>query len=327
MDLGWLAPVTNALGLTKKTNPTPVSDPFSGGKMITQQQYGGYAPNTPAPTTNYGDLNSQLKSYADQLKALQYQIAQQPKIYSYDVAGGAAKARAAAEGAVNPFYTKKLNDFLAQEETKKQRSQQDYTTQNQQIEQALQDAIDTSNISRNRTTEDTGTKLADIGNQENYFQNTEGTQFDRARQALLSQGAQSGMLGSGLGNQQDVNAISDRNATSAQQVQDFNNQKAATELFKTRTFEDLSRTDALNTRGAGQKKESNQINLDRALQDIGTETEGFKFQNEADRLGAVLGEQQRQQQLDYGSFIQGLIGSGARNQDVAATSQAYSGLF
>src|SRR5688572_10914726 len=47
---------------------------------------------------------------------------------SLDIAATQAKARAEAEGAVNPFYTKQLNDFLAQQAAQRQRQQTAYDT-------------------------------------------------------------------------------------------------------------------------------------------------------------------------------------------------------
>lgn len=286
------------------------------------------APSTRQPSgPDYGDLQKQLADSAAQLRALQYQMAQQPKIHNYDIAGANARARAAAESAVNPYYSKKLNDFLAQEEVKKQRANENFNVQTRDIEQALQDALQTSEIGRTRTTEDTASKLGEIGAQENFFQETEGTQFDRARSALLNQTAQSGLLGSGLGAQQDANAISDRNVKSAEQTRGFDTQRQATELFKTRTFEDLARSDTLSQRGATQNKEKVKIDLDRQLQDIGFETEQFKYSNEAERLNALLQEESRQNKLGVANFIAGLQGKGVNSRDLAATAQFYGSLF
>lgn len=311
-------PIAEAAGYRPPAPPKPQLPSWYGtGELL----------KAPQQQTDYGNLQKQLADSAAQLKALQYQIAQQPKIYNYDVAGAYARARSAAEGAVNPFYAKKLNDFLAQQETKKQRTNEDAATANTNIEQGLADALQASDIARQRTTEDTATNLGNIQNAENYYQNTEGTQFDRARQALLSQGAQSGLLGSGLGAQQDINAINDRNVASAQQEQGYNTQRQAAQLFKTRTFEDLTRSDSLANRNAGQQKKQVQVNLDRALQDIGTESEAYKYQNEADRIGAVLQEQNRQAQLGYANFIAGLQGQGAKARDIEATANIYGKLF
>jgi hypothetical protein len=269
------------------------------------------------------DINTQLASYAAQLKALQNQLTQQPKIYSYDIAGASARARAAAENAVNPYYTQKLNDFLAQEQIKQQRAQQDTATSQKQIDQALQDALAASQTQRQRTTEDTATRLGDVQNASDYYQNTEGNTFDKARSALLTNLAQSGLTTSGLGQQQANEQVQNRNIESAQQVRSFNAQKQAINTLKTRTFEDLATNESQSQRNAGQKKEQIKVDLDRALQDIGSETNAFKGQNEYERLNALVGEEGRQYQLGVNQFIQALAGKGARAQDIQATRALY----
>lgn len=286
------------------------------------QYHPSVAPTAPAnPTTP--DPNSQLAAYAAQLRALQTQVAQQPKIYSYNIADASAKARSAAEQAVNPYYTQKLNDFLSQEQTKQQRAQQDAATNSKQVDQALQDALNASNTQRGRTTQDATTKLGDVQNASDYYQNTEGNTFDKARSSLLTNLAQSGLTTSGLGQQQQNEQVANRNIESGQQVRSFNAQKDAINTLKTRTFEDLATGDTQSSQTAGQKKSAINVDLDRALQDIGTETNQFKGQNEYDRLNALTGEESRQYQLGVNNFVQALAGQGARAQDIQATRALY----
>lgn len=280
------------------------------------------APSAPAPAPA-PDVNAQMASYAAQLRALQTQIAQQPKIYQYDVAGASAKARASAENAVNPYYTQKLNDFLQQEQIKQQRAQQDAATGNQNIQQALQDALSASQTQRTRTDQDATTKLGDVQNASDYYQNTEGNVFDKARSALLTDLAKSGLTTSGLGQQQANDQVQNRNVESAQQVRSFNAQKEAINTLKNRTFEDLQTGDTQSTRNAGQKKDLIKVDLDRALQDIDLETKAGKSQTEYERLNALVGEQQKQYQLGVNQFIQALAGKGARAQDIQATRAIY----
>lgn len=296
-------------------------------QQVVKSQNAAATRQASASNVNLDALTKRASDAEAAARAAQYALAAQPKVQNFDVAGAYARARSAAEGAVNPFYTKKLNDFLAGQEVKKTRAQEDTATASRDVQQALQDATDASALARERTGQDVTTKLGDIGSAENFFQNQEGTQFDRARQAMLSQGAQSGLLGSGLGTQQDANAIADRNTKSAQQQESFDTQKKATELFKTRTFEDLQRSDTLQQRNTGQKQQQIQVDLDRALQDIGHESEGFKFQNEADRLGGILQEQNRQAKLDFSNFISGLVGKGTSARDIEATANIYGKAF
>lgn len=278
---------------------------------------------TTAPTVPQADPNAQLAAYAAQLKALQNQVAAQPKIYSYNVADASAKARAAAEQAVNPYYTQQLNKYLQQEQLTQQRAQQDAATGNTQIDQALQDALDASNTQRTRTTQDVATKLGDVANASNYYQNTEGNTFDKARTSLLTNLAQSGLTTSGLGQQQANEQIANRNVESGQQTRSFNAQSEALNTLKTRTYEDLATGDTQSTRNAGQKKAQVQVDLDRALQDASNQFANDQGTNEYNRLTALSQEEQRQYQLGVNNFIQALAGQGARAQDITATRSLY----
>lgn len=299
----------------------PVADAGQYSQML---QASKTTPTTP-PANPQPDFNAQLASYTAQLKALQNQIAQQPKIYSYNVADASAKARAAAEQAVNPYYTQQLNKFLEQEQIKQKRAQEDSAYQQQQLDQALQDALTASQTSRQRTEQDAATKLADVQNASDYYQNTEANTFDKARQALLTNVAQSGLTTSGLGQQQQNEQIQNRNIESAQQQRSFNAQTDAINTLKTRTFEDLQRQDTNAQRNTTQNKQRVQVDLDRALQDIGYETDAFKAKNEYERLNALVGEEAKQYQLGVNQFIQGLAAKGARAQDIQATRALYGG--
>lgn len=275
---------------------------------------------TPAPQP---DPNALLAKYTAELRALQTQVAQQPKIYSYDVAGASAKARAAAEQNINPYYTQQLNKFLEQEQIKQQRAKEDAGTSSQMIDQALQDALTASQTQRSRTEQDATTKLGDVQNASDYYQNTEGNVFDKARSALLTNVAQSGLTTSGLGQQQANEQVANRNIESNQQTRSFNAQTQAINTLKTRTFEDLQTGDTQSSRNAGQKKASVQVDLDRALKDINYDIEAGKSKNEYERLNALVGEEGRQYQLGVNQFIQALAGKGARAQDIQATRALY----
>jgi hypothetical protein len=287
---------------------------------------GVLAPRPAASASSYDQqlaaLQGQVAASEAELRRIQAQQAAAPKIYSYNVADASAKARAAATNAVNPYYTQQLNKFLEAEQLKQQRAREDAATGNQQVDQALSDALAASGTSRERTAQDTTTKLADVANASDYYQNTEGNTFDKARSALLGNLAQGGLTTSGLGQQQANEQVANRNVESGQQTRAFNVQTDAINTLKKRTFEDLQTGDTQNTRNAGQKKQGIQVDLDRAIQDAENEYKGNAAKNEYDRLQALTQEEGRQYALGVNQFIQALVGKGARAQDIQATRAA-----
>lgn len=287
------------------------------------------ASNIPKPATASSSANdsqiaallSQSSSLQAQLAAMQRQIAQTPKYYSYDFAANSAKARQEAESHVNPYYQKLLSDFLNGQNQKKTDQQAQSANQTAQIEDALGNTLSANETARTRSTEDTATNLTNLAGDENYFQNTDATQFDRARSALQGQVAQSGLLTSGLGRQQDTANIADRNTQSDEKTRSFNVQRDAVNTMKTRTFEDLASSDTSNTKTSGLKKDAVQIDLDSALHNIDLDTNQYTTQNEYKRLQDIYDQQAQLEQSQKQQFVQGLAGSGARAQDIAYTSQ------
>jgi hypothetical protein len=305
------------------TAAKPAQSPYvANGYALVPPKPAASAPS--AYDAQIAALEAEARNSAAELKKLQQQALAAPKIYSYDFAGASAKARAAAANAVNPYYTQQLNKFLEGERIKQQRAQEDAATGTKQVDEALQDALEASGIQRERTTQDVTTKLGDIQNSSDYYQDTEGNTFDKARSALMTNLAQSGLTTSGLGQQQQNEQVTNRNVESAQQTRSFNAQKEAVNTLKTRTFEDLGRSDTLGQRNAGQQKGLIKVDLDRAIQDIDRNIDAGKAKNEYDRLQALYAEEGKQYQLGVNQFLQALQGK-ARAQDLIATKQFLGG--
>lgn len=211
-----------------------------------------------------------------QKELLQLQKAQASAVAPYIDTSGilSAAKKQAARGNVgsNPYYNRLLTQFKQNQARKKTRAIEDKTTGLTRIDEGLQLALETSDINRERTGEDVAANLGEIGAQEEFSQLTEGTEFDRARTALAGETAQAGLATSGLGQQREATAISDRNVVSKEEARKVNVQRQAQETFKTRTFQDLERADTQSKKGAEQGKQDVKIDFDRYIQDLAYQT-------------------------------------------------------
>lgn len=242
---------------------------------------------------------------------------------SVDIAGINAQARAQAKNAVNPRYTKLLNDMLARQAVKRQRAQQDYQLGVQSIEDQLKQAQESSQIERGRTAEDTALATGQINTAEDQFQTAAGQEFDDVRLAEAEQLAAGGLTTSGIGRQQARRTIDQRNVGEAQQGAEFQTQRTAQAILKARTFEDLARSDVLAADRTTKGKEAEKLSLDRLLEDVTREEALEKFQIESDRLRDLATQSGQYSQQLFNKYLANI-----RDPRVlSATSQAYGSLF
>lgn len=282
-----------------------------------------------APNPQIQQQQSQYDNNAAYLASLQAQLNQQARILPFDYNATKAKARANAEAGVNPIYAAKLSNFLRDAQTNEARKRADITTSNQLLDEQLKNLQEGNAITGQRTTEDVQNNTNTINNQTDQFQQDSGTAFDQQRQQQAAQIAQSGLTGSGLGSQQQQQATTQRNTAEGRQVQNFNQAKDAQQLLKTRTFEDLARSNTLGAAQTGHGKDTNALDLARYIEDFGasdpshygTQIQANIQQQGVDRQNAVLQAQQQQYSDLFNQFIASQ--KGARAQDLAATSSAY----
>lgn len=246
-------------------------------------------------------------------------VVRPPKL---DYAAVQAQARQSAENAVNPYYTKQLNDFLSQQATQRQQKQQEYEFGVQNLQDQLKQTLEGNKIQQGRTTEDVAQNQADINQQADIFQTDTGQAADAARIAQARQLAQSGLTG-GMGSQQQEAAATQRNTVEKRQEQQFQQQRQQQELFKTRTFEDLARSGELATQARQKGEKAAKFDLDSFIKNQGFETEAKKATLESQRQSQVLQEQQNQARLAYNQYL-------ARIRDpaqLAAAASLYGGSF
>lgn len=246
-------------------------------------------------------------------------IVRPPKL---DFAAVQAKARADAEGAVNPYYTKQLNDFLAQQAARRQQQQTQYETSVKNLEDQLSNTIAGNEITKGRTTEDMAQNVADINQSADIFQTDTGTAADANRIAQARQLAQSGLTG-GLGAQQAEAAQTQRNTAEKRQEQEFQKNRTQQELFKTRTFEDLARSGELATKATEKGKAAAKFDLDAFIQGQGFEEQRTRSSLEADRLQAISREQGNRSKLAFNQYLANIRDP----QQLLLASQIYGGAF
>jgi hypothetical protein len=333
--MAWYNPATwtfvdNIQGQNKKQPSTPSNwqDPTKAVGSFNGRAY-NYAGDWlgPAPGSTTQNNNDNAKYMADlqaQIRALNNQMAQQPKLAKFDVMANWRNAQSAAERAVNPLYEKKLSNFLEQNQAKRVRKQGEFNLTKEQTAQELADTLSTNAINRTRTAEDTQMAVDTINTKESQFQTDEGQSFDANYRQVAEQLAASGAATTGMGKQQTSDMVRLRNVTSQRQLDEFQGQREAKQLFKTRTFEDLARGDEQANRLATSKTKAAQFDLDAYIEDLAFDETNFRMSNEAERMSAVYADAENQRQLGVEQFLAGLAGSGYGAKDIAYNRQVYA---
>lgn len=239
-----------------------------------------------------------------------------------DIAATQAKARKQAEGAVNPFYTKQLNDFLAQQAAQRQQQQTAYDTSVKNLQDQLTETLKSNEITGKRTTEDVAQNQADINQGADVFQTDTGQAADAARIAQARELAQSGLTG-GLGAQQKEAATTQRNTAEKRQEQEFQKNRQEQELFKTRTFEDLARSGELATKATAKGKKAAKFDLDVFIKNQGFQEKSTRQSLEQQRLEAIQRDQQTRQANAYAQYLAGIRDPA----QLLAAQQLYGGVF
>lgn len=239
-----------------------------------------------------------------------------------DVAGTLAKARKQAEKSVNPFYTKTLNDFLGEQKRLREAETAQYKTDVAALEQAQSRALEQTGITRGRTAEDVAQNVAELGLQEDQFQTDTGEQFDQDRLQQARQQAASGVTG-GLAAQQVEQAEKQRNVQEERQVKEFQTAKDQQQLFKNRTFDDLTRADKQTKEDTATKKKQEKFDLDNYIKSQKYNTKEFKRTLEKSRLDQIKDTTGTYARSAYNRYLAGI----ADPLQIVAASQKYGSSF
>jgi hypothetical protein len=283
-------------GFATLAKPAPAAAPRAAAPSLPNVYYGGGGGGYSAPAPVYA-----------------------PKL---NIAALNANARAAAEGAVNPYYSKVLNEFLAQQGVKRQQQQTQYDTNIKNLEDSLQQTLQADEQTRGRTTEDVANNQAQINQTAENFQADTGQKFTTDRLAQAKSVASAGLTG-GLGAQQQEAAVTARNTDESRQEQDYQKQRDAQALFKGRTFEDLAKADVLKTEETTKGKAQEKFNLDTYIQNQDADTASQRNTLEKARLQDIAQNQQAQSKLAFQRYIAGISNPAQR----AAAISTYGGLF
>ena len=258
----------------------------------------------PIKTASAPAVDPYVKSAQDLLAQIKAQNAS--NVYTGktpDFAAVQAQSRAAAEANVNPYYTKTLNDFLAQQAASKsqQQVQTDLTIKNAQ--DSLKQLQDANAVTGDRATADTATTEGQINATADQRQTDQGQAFDTENIANQIAAARNGLTGSGLSAGQNTATQNKFNTTESRQAQGDQNAIDHAELAKARTFEDLATSNKNATNAEGKAENAANINLTDFITNQGFQTEQQKTDLEKQRLQAVAQEQQNQSKIAINKFL------------------------
>lgn len=304
----------------------------AGNKYNTSAGYQASAKYNPAPkvtpaSTGGGRSSdswaAEMAASDARYRALEAQMAAQPKLANFDILANYNKAKQTATEAVTPLYNKKLNLFLEGQGIKKDTKNKETNLARENNQISLTNALGDNATNRSRTGEDLASALQMIGQNADYFQQDEGQQFDQERRAAQEELAAAGGTDTGLGQQGIAQMTSDRNTSSQRQVQEFENQKASKQLLATRTIDDLATSDTRATQKKGQDDKAIQIDFDSYMSSLANEEESFKLTNDLEKALQISQQTQSYQNQGVQEFIAGLAGQGYRAQDIALAKQVY----
>lgn len=204
-----------SLATTPTTAPSPAPDPLAAA----EQKYG----------------NTQ-----QQLMALLAKINQKPIAPTLDYNAIRASSQTAAANTVNPLYDKKINEYLQNEAAAKLEAEQQAKLTTQNAQQALANTTATNAIATDTATKKNELTINNTNAQESNYQTNQGNSFDMKRQALATNIGQSGLTGSGIGNQQLWEAENLRHVEEAQKEGQFKYTKDIANLEKSNTFAQIA---------------------------------------------------------------------------------------
>lgn len=309
--------LANSIGssLLGSYNAPGLASPIFGPGSLGLKAPSGYPGSSPVSLQSPGDAGYQ--DTLNQILALSRPQAA-PQAAYFDTAAAHARARAAAEGAVNPLYTKRLQDFIDQQATNKARQQADTTTANQNLQDALSNTLQAIGTSRARTGQDTQTAIDNTNNQSDQYQADTGQSYDTARNKQAANLTNAGLITSGVGAGQQGQAQAARNTAEGRQGQAFTQAKDTANLLKSRTFADLATQETQANTQTAKGTAQNTLDLNRYIEDQSTALDAEKQQLEAQRLSDIASQSPGYYSNELSNFYSGLSGPA-----LTASLQAY----
>jgi hypothetical protein len=224
---------------------------------------------------------------------------------------------------VNPYYTQQLQQFQQNQAKTKALQQQQHDLNELNLEATLNNQLQGNETSRGRTSQDVLQNEQQIGQQADYRQQDQGTQFDQARIEQAKQLAQGGLTASGLGSQQTLQSETTRNTQEQRQGAQDQQQVAAQELTKARTFEDLANSDVLSNKSFSKGQQQANIDWDKFVQGQASDLQQTQQSLESERLQRLGTVQRQLAQQQINDMIHAISNPAQR----AAAAAAYGGSF
>lgn len=271
---------------------------------------------TPSPASSGGES---LESILAALKALNTPV----NIPALNLNSLYQTSKSKAITDVTPYFQNQLSLFMQSQAAKRNQQQQEYQNQITDLGDELNAYLGENEVTRTRTAEDTTKNLGQIGEDEQLRQTAEGRMADRGERGLRDQVAEAGMSYSGLGQQAIEESRTDRALTEKEKTTEVARKKEMQNLFKTRTFEDLSRGDTLKTQETdkGKTRAKQKYDYDTVITDLETQMEEIKI--EMDKMAEVSRKTGEYEKMGIQDFIGGL-GTQAQKDRAA---QVYGGML
>lgn len=240
-----------------------------------------------------------------------------------DVNGLYNQAKGIAAGNVNPYYTKALNDFIGQQAQSKALQQQQTDMEIKNFQDELAHTQQENAVSGTRATEDTALKEQQIAQTADQRQLDQGSAFDISRNQEAQKEAQSGLAGSGLAAGAQAGAQQAQDLTESRQAEGDQQSKAASELAKARTFEDLGRSNVYAGSQEQKGEQGSNFNLSKFIQGQASDLQQQQQSLEQQRLARLAQESQNQAKILFNNYIAGISNPAQRQ----AALQTYGSSF
>lgn len=331
-------------GYLQSINSPALAYTGNDGKIDpTKHEYGiGSGANVPVGNA-YGVLGAQrAQTYVNSLYGKYQQQSQNPTSVPPGYGGGGGgganyaptapnwdinaiynSAGAGAAAQINPYYTSRLQQFQQDQAKAKALQQQQHDLNEVNLEAQLNNTLGQNTLQRGRTSADTLQNEQQIGITADQRQQDQGTQFEQARLDQAKQLASGGLTGSGLGQQQVQQSQTAYNTQESRQGAQDQQQVAAQELSKARTFEDLANSDVLSNKSFTQGQKQANIDWDKFIQGQASDFTSTQQSLESERLQRLSSVQKQLAQQQLNNMIHAISNPGQR----AAAAATYGGKF
>lgn len=329
-----MQPAVDFRGYLAQNSPSYLA--FTGNDARIDPSKGGYDTATASYANSAGNRNT-VQNEVNALYA-KYQSSQNPTSGPNLLGGGGSyatpppnwdltsiynQAGAGAAAQVNPYYTLQLQKFQADQANAKaiQQRQQDLGAEN--LNNTLQNNLQSNQISRGRDSADALLNEQQIGQTADYRQQDQGQAFDQQRIAEAKAQANAGLTGSGLGNQQTLASQTAHTTQEQRQGEADHQAVAAQELSKARNFEDLANSDTLSKLSNAQGNKQLSIDWDKFVQGQDSALNTQQDTLERARIAQLSQTQRQLAQQQVNSMITSLSNPLQRQAATSAYARAF----